>query len=287
MDRITQRQRPRGHIEELETEVANLRERVRQLELDISARDAELASLKQANGIPPAPSPGIEAANSDSDHGRARRDDPVTQNESSRTSPVLAQVVLSQVSASQEIAAALGPRAGQSQSGPPGATDTAHRPTVSSLLPPHDTAEQLLEAYFTLKWPALPVLHQTTFMNQHYTNVTQFRSSASHVSIFLTFMVFGLGSIDTKAQELTPPDAHLEFFDVAVQYISGLIQSNSFETVQGLLLITVFAVNKRHRINSWHAISLAVRTAINLGLHRASTLSSSNMLTTEIQRRVF
>lgn len=124
-------------------------------------------------------------------------------------------------------------------------------------------------------------------MKQHYTNVTQLGNSASHVSVFLTFMVFALASIDTKEQELTLQDAHLGFFDVAMQHISGLLHSNSLETVQGLLLMTVFAVNERRRINSWHAIGLAVRTAIDIGLHRASTSSSSNILTTEVQRRVF
>lgn len=288
MDRITQRQQPRGHIEDLEAEITSLRERVRQLELDVSARDSELASLKQANGIPPARSPGIEAATSDLDHSRVHSDGPVAQNESSRTSPLLAQVVLSQISASQEIATNPGgPHTGQSQNGPPEATQTADRPTVSSLLPPHETAEQLTEAYFTLRWPALPVLHKPTFMKQHYTNVTEHGNSASHVSIFLTFMVFALASIDTKEQELTLQDAHLDFFDVAMQHIPGLLHSNSLETVQGLLLMTVFAVNERRRINSWHAIGLAARTAIDLGLHRASTSSSSNMLTTEMQRRVF
>lgn len=278
MDRITQRQQPRGHIEDLEAEVTSLRERVRQLELDVSARDSELASLSQANGIPPASSPGIRAATSDSDHIPALREGPVTQTESSHTSPLLAQVVLSQVSALQENTITL---AG------PGATETAGRLTIPSLMPPQDRAEQLLEAYFTLRWPALPVLHQPTFVKQHYADVTQLGNSASPVSIFLTFMVFALGSMDTKAQELTIPDAHLDFFDVAMQHISGLIHSNSLETVQGLLLMTVFAINERGRINSWHAIGLAVRTAIDLGLHRASTSSSSNMLERETQRRVF
>lgn len=141
-------------------------------------------------------------------------------------------------------------------------------------MPPHDTAEQLLEAYFTLRWPALPVLHQPTFVKKHYANVTQLGDSADAVSIFLTFIVFALGSIDTKVQELTLPDAHLDYFDVAMQHISGLIHSNSLETVQGLLLMTVFAVNERRKINSWHVIGLAVRTAIDLGLHRASCKNS-------------
>lgn len=288
MDRITQRQQPRGHVEELEAEITNLRERVRQLELDVSARDSELASLKQTNAAPLAASPGITAVTPDPDHDPTYRGDTVLQNESSRTSPLLAQVVLSQISASQQIATTLsGPPAGPSHNGPPGAMETADRPTVSSLLPPHDVAEQLIDAYFTLRWTALPVLHQPTFVKQHYTNVTQLGNSASHVSIFLTFMVFALASIDTKAREFTLPDAHLDFFDKAMQHISGLIHSNSLETVQGLLLMTVFAVNERRRINSWHAIGLAVRTAIDLGLHRASTSSSSDLLMAEMQRRVF
>lgn len=295
MDRITQRQQPRGHIEELEAEITNLRERVRQLELDVSARDSELASLKENTATVSASSPGIPAPTPatpsllpDPGHDRARGDGPVTHIESSRTSPLLAQVVLSQASALQEGTTALNPRTGRSDSGPYGTTETADDgPTVSSLMPPHDTAGQLLEAYFTLRWPALPVLHQPTFMKKHYAKVTQLGDSSDAVSIFLTFMVFALGSIDTKAQELTLPDAHLDFFDVAMQHIPGLVHSNSLETVQGLLLMTVFAVNERRRINSWHAIGLAVRTAIDLGLHRASTSSSSDILTTEMQRRVF
>lgn len=180
VDRITQRQQPRGHIEDLEAEVTSLRERVRQFELDIAALDSELKSLEQADGVPPASSSGITAANSDSDHNGALRDGPVTQNESSRTSPLLTEIVLSQTSASQEITATL---AG------PGGIETANRLTVSSLMPTHNTAEQLLETYFTLRWPAFPVLHQPTFVKQHYAEVTQLGSSASPVSVFLTFMV--------------------------------------------------------------------------------------------------
>lgn len=290
MDRITQRQQPRGHIEELEAEITNLRERVRQLELDVSARDTELASLKQTAGIATASSPAIISATPDPDHDRVQPAGPhaITHNESSHTSPLLAHVVLSQSAPSHGIGTAIGgPRTGRSHGETPGVTGTAERLTVPSLLPPHDTAEQLLDAYFTLRWPALPVLHQPTFMKQHYANVTQLGSSASHVSIFLTFMVFALASIDTKAQEITLPDAHLDFFDIAMQHIPGLIHSNSLETVQGLLLMTVFAVNERRRINSWHAIGLAARTAIDLGLHRSSTSPSLDTLMTEMQRRVF
>lgn len=287
VDRITQRQQPRGHTEELEAELTSLRERVRQLELDLSARDSELACLRQTTSTPIA-SPRVPAATSDPDHDQGRRDGPVRHNESTYTSPLLADVILTQAAASQEDATILGgPRTAQTHNETPVPTETADRLTVSSLIPPHGTAEQLLEAYFTLRWPALPVLHQPTFMKQHYANVIQLGGSANHVSIFLVFMVFSLGSIDTKAQELTVPDAHLDFFDVAMQHLSGLIHSHSLETVQGLLLMTVFAVNERRRINSWHAIGLAVRTAIDQGLHTSSTSSSSDMLLTEMQRRVF
>lgn len=288
VDRITQRQQPRGHIEDLEAEITSLRERVRRLELDLSARDSELASLRQTTGTIITSSPGIPTVTSDSGHGRARPEGPVRHNESSHTSPLLAQVVLSQAAASQENATVLGgPRPVPSYNETPVATETVDRLTVPSLLPSHDTAEQLLEAYFTLRWPALPVLHQPTFLKQHYAHVTELGDSANHVSIFLVFMAFALGSIDTKAQGLTLPDAHLNFFDLAMQHLSGLVHSNSLETVQGLLLMTVFAVNERRRINSWHSIGLAVRTAIDQGLHRASTSSSSDVLLTEMQRRVF
>lgn len=215
-------------------------------------------------------------------------DGPLTHNDSRHTSAFLAQLVFSQAAASHDNAAVSGaPATAPGPNETPVATEAADRPNISSLIPPHDTAEQLLDAYFTLRWPALPVLHRPTFLRHHYRDVTQLGGSVNHVSIFLVFMVFALGSIDTKAQQITPPDAHLDFFDVAMHHLPGLINSNSLETVQGLLLITVFAINEPRRISSWHAIGVAVRTAVDQGLHRLSTSSSSDMLLAEMQRRVF
>jgi hypothetical protein len=156
------------------------------------------------------------------------------------------------------------------------------------VLPSSELANRLQDVYFTHRWPALPLLHRPSFLEHHYAPVMTLEQKASDVSLFLTFMVFALGAIDLKLEDPSFPDRHLEYFNIATQnYLDGVIRSESIETVQGLLLMALFAVYEQNSVNSWHCIGQAVRMAIDLGLHHSSSSANGDLLTIETRKRVF
>ena len=310
VDRVTQRQQPRGHVEDLETDNAQLKERIRQLELEASSRDVKLEILERAASLQPngqsqqtpvknaetgpLTRQSIDATTKDSgvdgidsaSPGRGQATD-------SGSTRLLFGNVIHAVLLKADYKQVHGPSdsnyrlrvGGRVQSGP---SQTNISDDRNFSLPSPELANQLQNAYFTHRWPALPLLHRPSFLEQHYSSVMNHQTESSDVSLFLTLMVFALGSIDLKRQDSSFISPHLDYFTFATQnYLMGTIASESIETVQGLLLMSVFAVNEHQSVNSWHCIGQAVRMAIDLGLHQSSSSTSSHLLTTEMRRRVF
>jgi hypothetical protein len=291
VDRVTYRQQPRGHVEDLETEIAQLKERIRQLEHDASTRNAEIEQADDQPGPSSNPSiaetrgPNVDVIDSISpENGIGQAPDSGRLFFGNVLQAVLLRADYKQAHGPSESNYRL--RVGGSK------TSNSSQGTALDIrplkLPPPEIANQLQNAYFTHRWPALPLLHRPSFLEHHYASVMALRNGASDVSLFLTLMVFALGAIDLKRQDSSFPDHHLEYFRTATQnYMVGMIGSESIETVQGLLLMAAFAVNEHQSVNSWHCIGQAVRMAIDLGLHQSSSSTSFELLTTEMRRRVF
>jgi hypothetical protein len=168
---------------------------------------------------------------------------------------------------------------------------SAPKPSAQTIFPDPETAHKLQNALFTHRWPALPFIHKPTFFQAHYSLAMSLKEDAPDVSLFLTFMVFALGAIDLRRQDPNFGDKHVEYFSIATQkYLFGLLKEDSIETVQGLLLVAQFSVNEHQSANAWLVAGQAVRTAIDLGLHRDSSPifhPENSMLTIEMRKRVF
>jgi hypothetical protein len=161
--------------------------------------------------------------------------------------------------------------------------------TTPTPVPDEDMANKLQEAYFCHRWPSLPFLHKPTFIGRHFKPVLQLGDKADRVSLFLTYMVFAVGSIDIRHhQRHLVTQSHLDYFKTATSfYLSGFIANNNLETIQGLLLMAQFAINEPQSLNAWMVSGLAMRLAIDLGLHRKVRPSAYSVFESEMRKRVF
>ncbi|CZR52338.1 uncharacterized protein PAC_02215 [Phialocephala subalpina] len=156
------------------------------------------------------------------------------------------------------------------------------------MLPPLEMCNILQETYFEHRWASFPLLHRPTFKEKHFSHVMQHGMGANHASLFLVYMVFAIAAIDLQRQKKELNGAHLEFFNTATSmYLPGLMAEDNLETIQGLLLMTIFAINEPQSINAWMVNGVAIRFAIDLGLHRKSSCPTRSLLRSEMKKRIF
>jgi hypothetical protein len=171
------------------------------------------------------------------------------------------------------------------KSSPASTNPSRFRPTP---LPSIELGNSLKEAYFSNRWPSLPFLHKSNFVVNHFTPVMSMKAGLGRVSLFLTYMVFALGAIDLRRQKRELKYNHLDYFQTAlISYLDGLVETDNIETVQGFLLMSLFAINEPQSLNAWLVSGLAIRTSIDLGLHRRADRAKYSYFQSEMRKRVF
>ena len=156
-----------------------------------------------------------------------------------------------------------------------------------SLFPPHNLRIAFNKLSSLTGGQVYQFLHQPTFLTKHYEPLLRLGHKADRVSLFLTHMVFAIGAIDLRRLKQDLPVTHLEYFKTTSFYLSGLVGNDNVETIQDLLLMAAFAINEPQSINSWMLSGLAMRLAIDLGLHRKVRSSGYNLFYSEMRKRVF
>jgi Fungal specific transcription factor domain len=162
--------------------------------------------------------------------------------------------------------------------------------TVPNIaLPAPEVAAKLRDTFFACRWPSLPFLHLEHFCAKHYDSVMRLHGEASHVSLFLVYMVFAIGSIDIQRQNEDFAKDHLAYFQTAMTYhLEALAAGENTDCIQGLLLMAMFAVNEPQSLNAWHVAGLALRMAIDSGMHHGDGPGSgNNLFQTEMRKRIF
>jgi hypothetical protein len=154
-------------------------------------------------------------------------------------------------------------------------------------IPTDEVANRLQESFFSHRWSSLPFLHRPTFLKDHYQVVLQSGTQADGASLFLAYMVFAIGAIDLRRKNGNLSVTPLDYFNTATSlYLSGLVERGNLETIQGLLLLSTFAINEPQILNAWMVSGLAMRLAIELGLHR-NVGSEFTLFRSEMRKRVF
>lgn len=166
-------------------------------------------------------------------------------------------------------------------------------------LPSKQTAHHLVEAYFQFANPGLPLLHEPTFrckLDHLYSkpslviDLMQHHSDAkSRLAIFFVFEVFAVAlEIMQKRDPLKIPTSFSErYHTTALLALSEAGLPSDVEGVQALLLIAKYSYNHPTTWDAWKTVGIALRLAIELGLHRDPPREDLDALTLDTMRRVF
>ncbi|KAL4954224.1 fungal-specific transcription factor domain-containing protein [Aspergillus filifer] len=195
------------------------------------------------------------------------------------------------------------------------------RTGILSALPPHGVVDFLTATYFRFAQSGYFCVHPEIFSRKlaaFYDGVNEFAVSDALGSrrsvefISLLFMVLAIGSQfaevgDTTARSSAETDLDdafpldlvrivvptpsqnpgWRFYEVSRQLLPDLICSSSMTSVQVCLLQGLFLPSTTSRNASYNILGLAMRMAINMGLHRSFSSSSLHAHVRELRNRLW
>ena len=163
--------------------------------------------------------------------------------------------------------------------------DTQVRPNRAPVdlqreIPSHRIA-QYISDYFNTYHISYPLVHQGIFM-------AQYNEIIPRPNVGWMVLMYTVAAIGAFMAATAPDEDDIILFHLARSYLSvEMLEIGNLTLVQSLTLISNY-LQKRDRPNSgYNYLGLAVRMAFGLGLHREFPNSKSNLLHTEIRRRVW
>jgi hypothetical protein len=164
-------------------------------------------------------------------------------------------------------------------------------------LPPKDTAETLVKAYFQFNDVAMPLLHQPSFKQQfdlvyqmsHTINFTRTHSDIhSRAAVFFVLEVFSIALLGMQKQDPSSVSTCLadRYHRMALEALSLTSVSSDVQGVQALLLVAQYSYLHPNFWAAWRTVGAALRLAAELGLHQDIT-NNFDGLALDIRRRTF
>jgi hypothetical protein len=159
----------------------------------------------------------------------------------------------------------------------------------NSAGPPNDDmGGRILDAYFTRLHLRYPFLDRKDILERHANRFTQNNSSPQdQYGTFKIYMIYAIGATMLKLTEqydYTPPE---NFFMTALQYISAARESHSVHNIEAMTLLVLYNLRSPSNSGIWYMIGLAMRTCVDLGLHREAHYGNVPPYEGQLRRRLF
>ncbi|KAK7207840.1 fungal-specific transcription factor domain-containing protein [Myxozyma melibiosi] len=284
-DRLTYRQYPRGYVE-------NLEEKVRSLEAQLRAsRERNRNESEGANSESPSvQSPPDDDAGTESliaDVGYLSLEGASERRYLGSSSGVhFARILQSTFKWSDSSRAQNStlPFDGRVES----VSYSSELPPAIDALPNRASAETLADSFFATRWPQHPFIHRPHFFVNQFENTFMMNDvKAPSSDTFITLMILAIGAIDMRKLKIRHQYEPLQYYQTAMEYhIDALIAGDDLQSIQGLILLTMFAINEPRSLNVWHVVGIMIRMCIDMGLHRQPS-SSIPLYQREIRKRIF
>lgn len=158
-----------------------------------------------------------------------------------------------------------------------------------SARPPNDEmGGRILNAYFTRLHLRYPFLDRSDILERHSNRFSQSNTSPQdQYGTFKIYMIYAIGATMLKLTEqynYTPPE---NFFMTALQYISAARESHSVHNIEAMTLLVLYNLRSPSNSGIWYMIGLAMRTCVDLGLHREAYYGSVTPYEGQLRRRLF
>ncbi|OGM44933.1 hypothetical protein ABOM_007078 [Aspergillus bombycis] len=179
------------------------------------------------------------------------------------------------------------------------AGDRSRAPRMEELLakgaePPNDEmGSRIMNAYLTRLHTRYPFLDRRELWRLHEARwqlAKKKREDLSKVEkfgIFQLYIVYAIGATFLQLSErysYIPPE---RFYMTALQQASAMCEARSIENIKAMTLLVVYHLRSASSQGVWYMIGLAMRTAIDLGLHRKANEVNLDPFTTQLRRRLF
>ncbi|KAJ5605979.1 hypothetical protein N7510_008760 [Penicillium lagena] len=186
-----------------------------------------------------------------------------------------------------------GPNAPQPGNG--GNARIRDRPSLpSNFEPPSDeVGYKILETYFKRLHLRYPFLDRKELWRLHGERWRLARtkreklSQSDRFAIFKLNLVYAIGATMIQISDKyagTPPE---RFYSDALQYVPTMCEARSVQNIEAMLLLVVYHLRTASSHGMWYMIGLAMRTAIDLGLHRKANEINMHPFTVQMRRRLF
>lgn len=159
----------------------------------------------------------------------------------------------------------------------------------NSAGPPNDDmGGRILDAYFSRVHLRYPFLDRSDILERHANRLVQKNTNPQdQYGTFKIYMIYAIGATLLKLTEqydYTPPE---NFFMTALQYVSAARESHSVHNVEAMTLLVLYNLRSPSNSGIWYMIGLAMRTCVDLGLHREAHYGNMSPYEGQLRRRLF
>jgi hypothetical protein len=158
-----------------------------------------------------------------------------------------------------------------------------------SASPPNDDmGARILDAYFSRTHFRYPFLDRSDITERHVNPFTQDNNSIQdQFGTFKIYMVYAIGATQLKLTGLYNYTAPESFFMTALQFISAARESHLINNIQAMTLLVLYNLRSPSNSGIWYIIGLAMRTCVDLGLHREYHYTKIRLYEGQLHRRLF
>ncbi|KAI9374014.1 fungal-specific transcription factor domain-containing protein [Aspergillus egyptiacus] len=165
---------------------------------------------------------------------------------------------------------------------------------AKSTEPPNDEmGRRILQAYLTRLHIRYPFMDRNELWRLHEDRWRLAKAKregltkAERFGIFKLYLTYAIGATTMQLSEkydYVPPE---RFYITALQQVPAMCETRSVENVEAMTLLVVYHLRSASSQGVWYMVGLAMRTAIDLGLHRKANEINLDPITAQMRRRLF
>ncbi|EPE10507.1 c6 transcription factor [Ophiostoma piceae UAMH 11346] len=159
--------------------------------------------------------------------------------------------------------------------------------------PSEKLSKRLLHLYLTQLHPRYPFLQPAELWKLQRENATVAVATATHLSpaqrygIFKLYMVFAMGATLLQLTNKDLKVAPERFYMTALQHMSAAREPRTVQNIEAMTLLVIYHLRSASGLGMWYMIGLAMRTCIDLGMHRKSYEQGLSATAIHARRRLF
>lgn len=152
----------------------------------------------------------------------------------------------------------------------------------------HSEGTRYIKAYFETLHNQLPFLDSVEIYQMHSERRESTpKNTYTRWQFFKLYMVYAIGAATCRISEKTTSVSSKDLLRTALQHKLPITDLRSLQSIEALLLLIMYNCRIPTSSNIWYMIGVAMRTAIDLGLHREAEYRHLEHEESQRQRRLF